>query len=163
MEPFDAVVAEHGAAVLRLCRSRLRRADADDAWSETFIAAMRAYPTLPPGSNVRGWLCTIAHHKAIDIIRRQQRSPDPVDHRAHDVGADDVPHDPIDVALLAALGQLGDKQRNAVLYHHVVGLPYAEVATVLDTSEAAARRSASDGLATLRSIAGALAPRGTRT
>jgi DNA-directed RNA polymerase specialized sigma24 family protein len=42
--PFDAVVAEHGSTVLRVCRALLNRVDADDAWSETFLAALRAYP-----------------------------------------------------------------------------------------------------------------------
>jgi DNA-directed RNA polymerase specialized sigma24 family protein len=37
-----------------------------------------------------------------------------------------------------------------VAYHHLAGLPYAEVGALLDSSEAAARRSAADGLANLR-------------
>ena len=44
--------------------------DADDAWSETFLSALRAYPTLRPGSNVEAWLVTIAHRKAIDQARK---------------------------------------------------------------------------------------------
>jgi len=152
VEPFDAVVAEHGAAVLRLCRSRLRAADADDAWSETFIAAMRAYPDLRPGSNVRAWLFTIAHHKTIDVIRKNVRAPDPVDHRSHDAaGVDGIP-EPTDESLRAALDGLAPKQRAAVVYHHLAGLPYAEVGEIIGSSEAAARRSAADGLAHLRSI-----------
>jgi DNA-directed RNA polymerase specialized sigma24 family protein len=45
-KPFDAVVAEHGPVVLRMCRATLSSADADDAWSETFLGALRAYPGL---------------------------------------------------------------------------------------------------------------------
>ena len=64
--------------VMRVCRALLGPADADDAWSETFISALRAYPRLRPGSNVRGWLVTIAHRKAIDQLRAKQRvSPCP--------------------------------------------------------------------------------------
>ena len=66
---------EHGPMVRRLCRTLLDSADADDAWAETFLAALRAYPRLPPGSNVRGWLVTIAHRKAIDQIRAASRRP----------------------------------------------------------------------------------------
>ena len=57
-EPFEQIVVEHGPTVLRVCRALLARSDADDAWSETFLSAMRAYPRLRPDSNVRGWLVT---------------------------------------------------------------------------------------------------------
>ena len=35
--------------------------DADDAWQDTFISAMRAYPALPETANVEAWLVAIAH------------------------------------------------------------------------------------------------------
>jgi RNA polymerase sigma factor (sigma-70 family) len=151
MEPFDHVVAEHGAAVLRMCRARLSRADADDAWSETFLAAMRAYPDLRPDSNVRAWLFTIAHHKAIDQIRKNNRAPTPVDQLGTEPEDTTAVAEPADDALRAALDALAPKQRAAVILHHLVGLPYAEVAAVIGGSEAAARRSAADGIAHLRS------------
>ncbi|HEY1640639.1 MAG TPA: sigma factor, partial [Streptosporangiaceae bacterium] len=66
-QPFEAVVAAHGATVLRVCRAVLGPADADDAWSETFLSALRAYPDLPADANVEAWLVTIAHRKAIDV------------------------------------------------------------------------------------------------
>ena len=78
MVPFEQVVAEHGALVWRVCRALLADADADDAWSETFMAALRAYPDLRPDSNVTGWLVTIAHRKAIDVHRARGRRPVPV-------------------------------------------------------------------------------------
>ncbi|HXU23153.1 MAG TPA: RNA polymerase sigma factor, partial [Tepidiformaceae bacterium] len=71
-------MTEHGPVVLRVCRAVLGRDDAEDAWSETFLAALRAYPDLKPGSNVRAWLLTIARHKAIDIYRVRARSPVPI-------------------------------------------------------------------------------------
>ena len=70
-KPFETVVAAHGGTVLRVCRAVLGLADADDAWSETFVAAMKAYPDLPRGANVEAWLVTIAHRKAIDVARRR--------------------------------------------------------------------------------------------
>ena len=62
--PFEQIVTEHGPTVLRVCRALLARPDADDAWSDTFLAALRAYPDLPPDANVEAWLVTIAHRKA---------------------------------------------------------------------------------------------------
>jgi len=55
--------------VLRVCRAVLA-VDADDAWSETFLSAMTAYPALPADANAQAWLVTIAHRKAI-----AQRTP----------------------------------------------------------------------------------------
>jgi RNA polymerase sigma factor (sigma-70 family) len=133
---------------MRVCRAVLGADDAQDAWSETFLAAMRAYPALAPDSNVRGWLVTIAHHKAIDQIRKRQRAPRPTDDLPEPV-AEGETHDPDD-ELRAALDALPPKQRDAVVYRYLADLPYADVAALLDSNEAAARRSAADGIAKLR-------------
>src|SRR5215468_5312452 len=77
-QPFEAVVTEHGATVLRVCRAVLGPADADDAWSETFLSALKAYPRLPADANVEAWLVTIAHRKAIDLTRGAARRAVPV-------------------------------------------------------------------------------------
>jgi len=149
MQPFDDVVAEHGPVVMRVCRALLGPADADDAWSETFLAALRAYPDLGPGSNVRGWLVTIAHHKAIDVLRGAQRRPRPTDDLPEAAAADGIGAPPDD-DLRAALAALPPKQRGAVVYRYLADLSYAAVGDLIDSNEAAARRSAADGIATLR-------------
>ncbi|HWS90985.1 MAG TPA: sigma factor, partial [Mycobacterium sp.] len=76
--PFEAVVARHGATVLRVVRAVVGHADADDAWSDTFLAALKAYPQLPADANIEAWLVTIAHRKAIDITRTASRRAMPV-------------------------------------------------------------------------------------
>lgn len=147
--PFDQVVAEHGPVVLRVCRALLPAADAEDAWSETFLAALRAYPRLAAGSNVRGWLVTIAHRKAIDRHRVTARAPIPLESLPERPTRVGVPTEP-DTALWEAVRTLPPKQRGAVAYHYLADLPYADVGALLGTSEAAARRSAADGVASLR-------------
>jgi len=72
-QPFETVVAQQAATVLRVCRAVLGPVDADDAWSETFLSAMKAYPDLPADANVEAWLVTIAHRKAIDVTRAGAR------------------------------------------------------------------------------------------
>lgn len=148
-KPFEEIVAEHGATVLRVCRAVLGPADAEDAWSETFLSALRAYPDLRPGSNIEAWLVTIAKHKAIDNQRRRARQPIPMD----DVQdrPDPTSLEPSDrEELWSALKELPRKQREAVAYHYLAGLPYAVVAEVLGNNEAAARRAAADGIKKLR-------------
>jgi len=145
--PFEQIVAEHGALVMRVCRALVGPADAADAWSETFLSALQAYPRLPAGSNVRGWLVTIAHRKAIDQLRRAARKPE---------AAPDAPElvpepEPADGdELRAALDALPPKQRNAVIYRYLAGLSYEQVGALIGSNATAARRSAADGIANLR-------------
>ncbi|MCY7419419.1 MAG: sigma-70 family RNA polymerase sigma factor, partial [Chloroflexi bacterium] len=73
LQPFEYVVRDHGPTVLRVCRAVLGPDDAEDAWSETFLAAMQAYPRLRPDSDIVAWLVTIAHRKAIDHVRAARR------------------------------------------------------------------------------------------
>jgi RNA polymerase sigma factor (sigma-70 family) len=146
-QPFETVVADHGPVVLRVCRAVLGPVDADDAWSETFLAAMRAYPELPAGANVEAWLVTIAHRKAIDVTRARARRAIPTDDLPETTGG---PPPERDDDLADALARLPDKQKQAVAYHYLAGLPYADVAAVLGGSTDAARRAAADGIAALR-------------
>ena len=147
-QPFEAVVAQHGATVLRVVRAVVGHADADDAWSDTFLAALKAYPQLPADANVEAWLVTIAHRKAIDITRAASRRAVPV----ADTPDSPAPEraDSVDIDLDAAVSALPPKQRQAVAYHYLAGLPYVEIATILDSSVEAARRAAADGIASLR-------------
>jgi RNA polymerase sigma factor (sigma-70 family) len=154
-EPFEKVVAEHGARVLRVCRVLLGSHDAEDAWSETFLAALRAYPELPTDANVEAWLVTIAHRKAIDALRSAKRRPVPVE----EVPIDEAPAGPGPAAGAAGAGDLWqavralpEKQRQTIAYHYVADLPYAEIAAILGGSTDAARRAAADGIKSLRKI-----------
>ena len=149
VRPFEEIVAEHGPVVLRVCRAMLSPSDADDAWSETFVSALRAYPDLRPDSNVRGWLVTIAYRKALDQIRARSRAPQPTS-ALPEVASRDDSTPGLDSELRAALQALPPKQRGAVIYHYLADLPYSEVGVLLETNEAAARRSAADGIANLR-------------
>jgi RNA polymerase sigma factor (sigma-70 family) len=150
-------VTEHGQAVLRVCRAVLGPQDAEDAWSETFLAALRAYPKIRPDSNVRAWLVTIAHRKAIDGYRAARRAPSPTDVVPERVsvgpgGAGASGTEPYlpDEELGSAVRALPFKQRAAVAYRYLADMSYQEIAGLLDSSEAAARRSAADGIAALR-------------
>jgi RNA polymerase sigma factor (sigma-70 family) len=147
--PFESVVTEHGATVLRVCRAIVGIHDADDAWSETFLSAMRAYPQLPGTANVQAWLVTIAHRKAIDITRLRQRSAIPVAALPDTPSRLGIPGDS-DRDLWRAVALLPDKQRQCVAYHFLGGLPYDEIADLLGGTAAASRRAASDGIASLR-------------
>jgi RNA polymerase sigma factor (sigma-70 family) len=148
-QPFEKVVAQHGATVLRVCRVVLGPDAADDAWSETFLSALRAYPELPDTANVEAWLVTIAHRRAIDALRAMKRNPLPVE-RLPEVSTGQGVPDAGDPDLWTLVRDLPDKQRQAVAYHYVAGLPHAEIAQILGGTVEAARRATADGIKNLR-------------
>ena len=156
--PFETVVTEQGTTVWKICRAMLSHTDAEEAWSETFLAAMNAYPNLDDPTKVGPWLATIARNKAIDQIRRNSRKPLP--HESPETIPTEAAKSPnstepgllSDERLATALGELSDQQRQTVILHHIAGFPYGEVAEMLQISVAAARRSAADGIAKLRRI-----------
>jgi RNA polymerase sigma factor (sigma-70 family) len=148
-QPFEVIVAEYGPMVLRVCRAIIGPSAAEDAWSETFLSAMRAYPDLPDGSNVEAWLVTIARRKAIDVIRAEARQAIPTDELPERPSRHGVP-DGTELDLWTALKALPLKQRETVAYHYLAGLPYTEVAAMLGGTPEAARRAAADGIAALR-------------
>jgi RNA polymerase sigma factor (sigma-70 family) len=145
-------VTEHGPAILRICRALLPPHDAEDAWSETFLSALRAYPDLAADANVEAWLVTIAKRKAVDLHRAAVRAPTPVsdvpDVPDFSTAGDPATHEHDD--LWDALRSLPAMQRESIAYHYLGGLPYALVAGIVGNSEAAARRAAADGMKTLR-------------
>ena len=110
---------------------------------------MRAYPDLPADANAEAWLVTIAHRKAIDVLRARKRQPAPVERLPESPSVLGVPGAE-DGDLWQAVAALPDKQRQAVAYHYVAGLPYAEIAQILGGSTDAARRAAADGVKNLR-------------
>jgi len=70
--PFERFYEEHKRSVLAQLRRLLSRDAADDAFQETFLRALRAYPSLEHGRHLRGWVLTIARNVATDFHRRER-------------------------------------------------------------------------------------------
>jgi RNA polymerase sigma factor (sigma-70 family) len=151
LPPFQALLDEHRDDVYRFLVASLGREEADDCFQETFIAALRAYPRLRNASNLRSWLFTIAHRKAIDAHRARRRRAVPVEEiperaDSRGVGLNGEPE------LWRAVRELPTKQRAAVLHRYVNDLAYADIGQVMGCSEDAARRSVHEGLKKLRTV-----------
>jgi len=146
LPPFQTLLDEHAADVMGVLRGAVGRNDAEDCFQETFLAALRAYPKLRDAGNLRGWLLTIAHRKAIDHHRANGRQPIPVA-EVTEVGVSDP--EPGD-GIWEVVGALPPKQRAAVALRYGSDLPHAEIAAALGCSPEAARRSLHEGLKRLR-------------
>jgi DNA-directed RNA polymerase specialized sigma24 family protein len=158
LPPFQRFLDAHREDVLRFLIASVGRHDADDAFQETFISALRAYERLRPDSNLRAWVLTIAHRKALDLHRARARSALPVadlDDRALPVGGGTPPPEPGSgdgdgADHWARVRALPPRQRAVLTLRYAGDLTHGEIAMALGCSEDAARRAASDGLRTLR-------------
>ena len=154
LPPFQELLDEHGRDVLGFLVASVGPHDAEDCFQETFIAALRGYPKLEHGDNLRGWLLTIAHRKAIDHHRAGARSPLPSG-SAEEVGgsrgATDVRLESAgDEEIWSLVSVLPPKQRSAVVLRFATDMAYRQIGEMLDCSEEAARRNVHEGLKTLR-------------
>src|SRR5207247_10623322 len=72
LPPFEDFMEEHRVIVYRFLMAAAGPAEADDCFQETFLSALRAYPTLREDSNLRAWVLTIATRKVIDMARARR-------------------------------------------------------------------------------------------
>jgi RNA polymerase sigma factor (sigma-70 family) len=145
LPPFQRFLDQHSEDVWRLLRAAVGAQAAEDCYQETFLAALRAYPRLRPGSNLRAWVLTIAHRKAIDHHRRRRTVPLEVVPEPATRAADGT--------IWSAVRQLPERQRAAVLLRFMGDLSHREIAGAIGCSEEAARRSLHEGLKRLRETA----------
>jgi RNA polymerase sigma factor (sigma-70 family) len=170
LPPFQRFLDDNRDAVYRFLFAAVGPDDVDDCFQDTFAAALRAYPRLRARSNLRAWVLTIAHRKAIDVQRARRRRAVPVEDPEPaavpaGVGAR-VPDSPVPTAgdpvaeaamdgraeLWSAVAALPPKQGQAVLLRYAGDLPYVDVGRAMGCSEAAARRSVHEGLKKLREV-----------
>jgi RNA polymerase sigma factor (sigma-70 family) len=154
LPPFQVLLDEHRVDLYRYLVATAGPVEADDAYQETWIAALRAYPRLRRADNLRAWLFRIAQNKAIDAHRARGRRalpmaepPEPPGSRSSPAAAPSPDGEP---ELWERVRELPPKQRTAVFCRAVLGMPYGELAVLLDCSEDAARRNVHEGLTRLR-------------
>jgi RNA polymerase sigma-70 factor (ECF subfamily) len=140
--PFERFYETHRNEVFGFLARRLGRARAEDAFQETFLRALRGYPSLRHGRHLRAWVLTIASRVIADEARRREAVPE------HDVV--ETPRRPA----YAELGELTDElprtERAAVVLRYGYDLEYAQIGAALGSSEEAARQAASSGVRRLR-------------
>jgi RNA polymerase sigma factor (sigma-70 family) len=152
LPPFQALIDAHATELHRFLVASVGRDRAEDCLQETLLSALRAYPRLRHGENLRAWLYTIAHRKATDAVRRIVRRPATTDLDGLPLSAEpSVPaHEPSDDGLWQAVSTLPGKQRTAVVHRFVLDLDYRSIAERMGTTEEAARQNVSAGLRRLR-------------
>jgi RNA polymerase sigma factor (sigma-70 family) len=141
--PFEAFYEEHRDVVLGFLARRLGRDGAEDAFQETFLRALRAYPRLAHGTHLRAWVLTIASRIVIDSARRTRTTDE-----LPDLGAAD--DRPAYEELAELTEDLPPTERAAVVLRYGYDLDYDDIGAALGSNEVAARQAASAGVRRIR-------------
>jgi RNA polymerase sigma factor (sigma-70 family) len=178
---FEALYARHQGALYRFVRRLLGGALApqvDEVFQDTWLRVVRARDSwAPQGATFRTWLFTLAHHRAIDVLRRSGRE---VALDAHDADGEEPwqPEAPpwqhwpapagsapqadelafwrrAGLRLLHCLEQLPLAQRSAFLLHHEDGLGLTDVAQALGVGFETAKTRLRYAMSKLRTCMGA--------
>ena len=142
--PFERFYAENRDAIFRHLVRLLGRERADDAFQETFLRALRGYPSLRHGRHLRAWVFTIATRVAADEGRKPRPEP------AGDAEGTAIDARPEYAQLEHLADDLPAKERAAVVLRYGYDLSYADIGNALGSSEEAARQAASSGVRRLR-------------
>ena len=140
--PFERLYEAHRDEVFGFLVRRLGRDRAEDAFQETFLRALRGYPSLRHGRHLRAWVFTIAERVIADGTRRKEGVPER--------GEATTAGRPAFAELADVTADLPRAERAAVVLRYGYDLPYAEIGAALGSSEEAARQAASSGVRRLR-------------
>ena len=121
------------------------RADVEDIWQETLMAAVDGLPAYRGKSRLFSWLCSIARHKIIDHIRQQDRrraevfSDLPENAVSKLLELDHLPEDLVlrqstRIQVVEVLTMLPDAYRSALIARYADGKSVSEVAKVIGKS-----------------------------
>ncbi|MGA9874781.1 MAG: RNA polymerase sigma factor SigJ [Solirubrobacteraceae bacterium] len=127
--------------------------DADDALQEAWL---RIHDQDSAGvENMQAWLTTIVGRVCLNMLRSRRARREGQSSEAHlpdpivtfpdsiDPEQEALAADSVGLALLVVLDSLTPMERLAFVLHDVFGVPFADIATVLERSEAAAQQLAS--------------------
>lgn len=119
------------------------RHQAEDLTQETFLKALAGLQSFRPGTNFRAWLFRIAHNNFVNLKRKMKKGTLPL---AADAGLESRPIGPENAedretshALQAAIDELGEDFRIALMLRVQQELSFREVAAILRITEETAR------------------------
>jgi RNA polymerase sigma factor (sigma-70 family) len=143
MPPFERFYETWSGEILAFLRRRLGPAEAEDAFQETFLRALRGYGRLEHGRELRAWAYTIAARVVADTHRRRRPAGEPVEGAAADAR-------PAYAEIEHLAGDLPPTERAAVVLRYGYDLSYEDIGAALGSNAVAARQAASSGIRRLR-------------
>jgi RNA polymerase sigma factor (sigma-70 family) len=141
--PFERFYEAWSGEILAFLRRRLGAADAEDAFQETFLRALRGYGKLEHGRELRAWAYTIAARVAVDMLRRRRPKAEAAEGATTDAR-------PAHAELEHLADDLPPTERAAVVLRYGYDLSYEDIGAALGSNADAARQAASSGIRRLR-------------
>lgn len=150
----DMYLDEAHAVALGILR---HRQDAEDAVQEAFIRALERIDQLSDGSPFGPWFYRVLRSTCLNLLRREKlRSHEEI---PHDASGGSNPERETDRRrtrrkVLAALEELPEMQRTAVMLYDLEGYSHGEIAEILDVAEGTSRAHVHHGRKALRGLLG---------
>jgi len=124
------------------------RDEAQECVQEAFVRAWAHRRQLDRAQHPEAWVRTTAYRLAVSRVSLSRRSPD----RAVGPASETPPPSESHVALVAALRQLPEAQRQALVLHHIADLPVQAVAREVGVPEGTIKARLSRGRAALAAL-----------
>ncbi|MEA2467175.1 MAG: hypothetical protein QOJ57_1301, partial [Thermoleophilaceae bacterium] len=162
---FEAIVQRYRRPLLRYCSRLLPPTRAEDAVQQAFLSAHRAIHAGGAELNLRPWLYRIAHNASLNLLRQNGFDHDQV---SEEIDGVETPPQAFERGerlrtVVAAVQELPERQRNAIVLQAVEGRSYDEIAAELGVSDGAVRQLLNRARNTLREAAAAITPTGLIT
>jgi RNA polymerase sigma factor (sigma-70 family) len=154
-QAFEAIFTRYHQNLYRFCLVLVgNQQDAEDALQSTMVKVLRSLPGERRSIQLRPWIYRIARNEAIDTVRRRRESAavEPEDLPAGAELATSVEARERLRLLISDFAQLPERQRAALVMRELSDLDFAEIASALGTSAAAARQTIYEGRVSLRQM-----------
>jgi RNA polymerase sigma factor (sigma-70 family) len=162
---FEAIVQRYRRPLLRYCSRLLCPQRAEDAVQQAFLSAHNAIHAGVAELNLRPWLYRIAHNAALNLLRQHGYDHEQV---SEDIDGVETPPQAFERherlrTVVAAVQELPERQRSAIVLQAVEGRTYDEIASELGVTDGAVRQLLNRARNTLRDAAAAITPTGLLT
>src|SRR4051812_35157639 len=162
---FEAIVQRYHRPLLRYCSRILPAARAEDAVQQAFLSAHRSIHAGDAELNLRPWLYRIAHNASLNQLRQSGFDHEQV---SEEIDGVETPPQAFERgerlrSVMAAVHDLPERQRDAIVLQAMEGRSYEEIAEELGVSDGAVRQLLNRARNTLREAAAAVTPTGLLT
>jgi RNA polymerase sigma-70 factor (ECF subfamily) len=140
---FERLYQQHGGRMKSIaCNLMGNTPDAEDAVQESFLKVYRNIRSFQGHSSLSTWIYRILVNTCLDLKRKRRRQelpevPDSSEELAHPAGG--TANHPLRLTLEKIVGSLGERPRDVFLLFEVEGFRHAEIADMLNISEAASK------------------------
>lgn len=149
------LVERHASAIARFVRSLGEREQVEEIVQDVFVRAFTSLESFRGESSLRTWLFTIARRLVLDRRRSVRRRREVADVNENDAATeftalDGMIADEAEVRVREAVKRLSPTQREVFTLRVTEGLSYREIATLVGTTEGAARVHYHNALRTVK-------------